>query len=160
MKTYEDNFADHPKNLYPDLTQVLSPDGYYTSPTSPSPQEKFRNRASTLPSDDTTSQEQLEKQCNHTSPNDDICSSDDPKCVTFSCTGEASLRNSGSLKDDNNEKFSSSEKNRASPIMTLSSSLPYWEESPNDNDSERELTRYRSFQPTPPVRHLVEGIVC
>ena len=173
LKTYGDNFVDDPKNLYPDLTQVHSPGHYHTSPMSSSSQERYRNRPNTLPSDDVTSKQQIEKQCSQIYPNDDLCSPDDSKCVTFSGTRKTSSRKAGSPKGDNSEMVRSSEvtispnfngltmdKERTSPIMTLSSSMPYCAESPNDTENEGELTRCRSFQPTPPVKHLVEGIVC
>ena len=180
LKSFGDQFDSHPQSLYPDLTQVCPPDGYHTSPvSSSSPQERYACGTNPLQKDDVVSKQQASMQYSQSYSNDDLCRPDDQKCVTFASKGKPHSRQSvysiskqsleysgydAAINDENSISPGydglTMDGKKLSPIMKLSSSVPCCLDCAHGNDSGSENAKSRSFQPTPPVKHLVEGIVC
>ena len=161
--------------MYPDLTQAFAPDSSQNGSGLPSPKEGYRVETGILPKDEVISELKFGEMYKDTCPNSDINSSGDQRCVTFSDKDRTLSRNSiskYSVEDTNTGVIDSGRVStspsssgiimgidRSSPALTSSSPLPSYWSSVSETEIEGQLAQCRSFQPTPPVKHLVDGVV-
>jgi len=174
LTSFEKTFDSSRKNLYPDLTQAFAPDSSQNGSGLPSPKEGYRVETEILPKDEVISELKFGEMYKDTCPNSDINSAGDQRCVTFSDKDRTLSRNSiskYSVEDTNTGVIDSGRVStspsssgiimgidRSSPALTSSSPLPSYWSSVSETEIEGQLAQCRSFQPTPPVKHLVDGV--
>lgn len=178
LKKLEQDTSDYCAGLYPNLTQVHPPDSCHTTP---SLNEKKSCQAHQYPSDEVVPKRLARKRPRrqHSHNTDDTNVAVDPKSVKFARRGRRISRNAlktlvksslvGSKSPTTERKMSNStssstdgltlDRDSSTPIIVpcLSRSLSWT--SLNDSGKKAETTKCLSFLPTPPVRHLAEGVV-
>ena len=175
LTSFEKTFDSNRRSLYPDLTQAFPPNSSHYGSGLPSPEERYGAETRILPNDEVISRLKDGEIYEDTCPNNDFNSADCQKCVKFSDKDRVLSGNSVSkysVEDKNTGVIDSGRVStspsssgiimgidRSSPALTSSSPVPSCWRSVSEAEIEGQMAQCRSFQPTPPVKHLVDGIV-
>ena len=176
FRTFDQQSGNFTKGLYPDLTQVHTPRSYHTTPASSPTGEGNNHQVSSYQSDEIVPRKMSRKrQRKQHYSYDDVSNCVDPKFVKFARDDKGVARTSDNSTPNrylrksrsdltSSDKMTSStssstdglsmDKDRSTPVI-----IPQGQNSSNCSENVQGTTKCLCFQPTPPVKHLVEGIV-